>query len=95
VSEVVNEMLRREIAAKPTQTKKVARSSKGRAELMLLGSERLLTKVSRAGGKGYAARSAMTGRFVDVQTYRTNPSTRIITKTRAHPMKKPAKRTKR
>jgi len=96
VSEVVNQMLMREIAAEPAKEKKVgsARDPKRGAELVLIGADVLRTRNSSSGTKTYAVRDAQ-GRFKDVQTYRTNPSTRITGKTRAHPMKKPAKRAKR
>ena len=95
VSEVVNRMLRREIAARPAKEKKIvsARESKRGAELVLIGADVLRTRSSSSGTKLYAVRDTQ-GRFKDVQAYRLNPARRTA-KTRAHAAKKPAKRAKR
>ena len=95
VSEVVNRMLRREIAAKPAKEKKTgsARDPKRGAELVLIGADILRTRDSRSDTKLYAVRDAR-GQFKGVQTYRHNPI-RKTTKTRAHAAKKTTKRAKR
>jgi hypothetical protein len=58
VSEEVNRMLRREISAEPAQTKKASSGSKRSAQLVLLGTDTLRTKLSSAGTKTYAVREA-------------------------------------
>jgi len=95
VSEVVNQMLMREIAAEPAKEKKIssARDPKRGAELVLIGAD-VLRRSSSSGTKLYAVRDAQ-GRFKDIQTYRANPTTRVTSKARSHAAKKSTKRAKR
>jgi len=96
VSDVVNEMLRREIAAEPGKPKKSgsARDAKRGAELALMfGTNVLRAQSSSSGTKLYAVRDAQ-GRSPNVQAYRLNPI-RKAAKTRAHAAKKTTKRAKR
>lgn len=95
VSEVVNRMLRREIAAEPGKAKKrgSAGEAKRGAELVLIGADVLRTRSPSSGTKLYAVRGAK-GQSGDVQAYRLNPDPRAA-KARAHAAKKTTKRAKR
>jgi hypothetical protein len=90
VSDVVNDMLRRDIATEPGKPKKSssARDPKRESEVvLLLGTNVLRAQRSRSGTKLYAVRDTQ-GR-----SYRLNPIRRAA-KTRAHASKK-SKRAKR
>jgi len=89
VSEVVNRILRREIAAESPKTKKAGRSSKRAVDLVLLGAD--IQRTRGSGTKLYAVRDAQ-DRFKDVQAYRLNPARRTVKTRTAAAKKKRAKR---